>query len=108
MRRHVMFDQIGIAVDPADQVCLVSAGIKITMADLAVIVSADRVISLANMDEDVHVIGQSLDRHVDDLHSGLDLLFTCSCKIRLVNLQMLASFLGELPKILMKQFSEIG
>ena len=48
--RHVVLDEKGVAIDPADEIRLVAARIEIAVADLAVIVRTDRVIALADMD----------------------------------------------------------
>src|SRR5579871_1648726 len=45
----VMLDQIGMAIHLANQVCLVAAGIEITMPDLAVIIRTNRIVALADV-----------------------------------------------------------
>src|SRR5271166_1418502 len=50
MRSHVMLNQITVAFDFADQIRLVPARIEIAMTDLPVVIGADCVIALADMD----------------------------------------------------------
>ena len=68
-----MLDQVAVAVDLADQVGLVAPGVEIAVADLAVVVRPDRIVALADMHHHVHVLGQALDGHVDDVDRRADL-----------------------------------
>ena len=72
VRRHVVLDQIAIALDAANEISLVAADIEVAMADLPVIIGADRVVALTDMHHDVHVLGQALDAHVDDLDRRIE------------------------------------
>ena len=56
----VVLDQVGVAFDLADQVGLVAARIEISMPDLPIIMRADRVVSLADVDGDMDVLREDL------------------------------------------------
>ena len=75
MRRHVVFDQVAVALDLADKVGLVSPGVEVAVPDLAVIVRSDGIVSLADMHHDMDVVWQPLDGHVDDVNRGADFAF---------------------------------
>jgi hypothetical protein len=47
--RHVVFDEIGRALDAADFICLVASASEITMADLPVIFFAGQLTALTDM-----------------------------------------------------------
>ena len=65
VRRHVVLDEEAVAFDGCDDVGLVAAGVEVAMADLAVVIGADGVVALADVDQDVHIVRQALDRDVD-------------------------------------------
>ena len=108
VRRHVVLDEEGVAIDPADQIRLVAPGVEIAVADLSIVIRAHRVVALADMDEHMDVVGQTFDRHVDDVDGGADLFVARRREIRLVDLDMLAARLGQLPEVLVQQLAEVG
>ena len=61
VRCHIVLDQIAIALDLADQVCLVAYLVEIAMADLPVVISPYGVVALANVHRDMHFIRQVID-----------------------------------------------
>ena len=65
MGSHVMLNQITIAFDFADQIRLVPARIEISMTDLPVVIGADCVIALADMDQHMNILWKPLDRDVN-------------------------------------------
>ena len=65
-----MLDKEAIALDACDDVGLVAASVEVAVADLAIVIGADGVVALADVDQDVHVVRQALDRDVDGLHRG--------------------------------------
>ena len=107
MRCHVVFDQVAVTGDLANEIGLVAPGIEIAMSDLAIIVGPYRVVALTDVDHHVHVFGKPLNGHVDDLDSRADFAFAGGRKIGFINLNVLASGSGELFKVLMQQFAEI-
>jgi hypothetical protein len=85
-----MLNQISIAFDLADQIRLIAAGVEIAVPDLPVIIGANRVIALADMNQNVHIIGKPFDRHVDRIDRSPHLLIISGCEIWLIDLNMLA------------------
>ena len=108
MRRHVVFDQIGRALDPADEVGLVAADVEIAMADLRVIFLADGIIALADVHRNMHVVGQALDREIDGLDRSRDLVLVRHREQRLVDLDVLAARLDQHAEIVPQQLADIG
>ena len=74
VRRHIVFDEIAVTLNFTYEIGLVAALVEIAVADLSVVVRADGVIALADMDHHMNIIGQSLDRHVDRINRRADLL----------------------------------
>ena len=70
MWRHIMFDEIEVAVDLTDEIGLVTASVEITVTDLSVIVWSDGIVALANMHADMHVVGNILDHLIDHANCG--------------------------------------
>jgi hypothetical protein len=60
----VMLDQIGVAVDMANQVGLVAAGIKISMPNLPIILKANGIVSLTDMHGNMNVFRKSFDGQI--------------------------------------------
>ena len=58
VRRHVVLDQVSVAINLADQVGFVASYVKITMPDLTIVVWPHRVVALANMRHDMNVLGK--------------------------------------------------
>ena len=56
-----MLDQIRVTLDLADQVGLVAAGIEISVADLPVIIGADRIVALADVHGHMDIFGKPFD-----------------------------------------------
>lgn len=75
VRGHIMLDQIGIAFDPANQVRLVAPFIEIAVTDLAVVIWANRIVALANMDGHMNVVGNIFDDQIDHIYRGRDFSF---------------------------------
>ena len=107
MRRHVVFDKISVAFDPTDQIGLIPPDVEIAMPDLAVIVGADRIVSLADVHHHMHVLGKSLQAHIDNIDGSADFVVRCRCEIRLVYLQMLTTRRSKSLEVLMEELAEI-
>ena len=60
MRRHVVFDQVRVAIDSTDQIRLVTPSVKIAVSDLSVIIGPNRVVALADVHEHMDVVGKVL------------------------------------------------
>ena len=108
MRRHVVLDEEAVALDGCGDVGLVAAGVEVAMADLAIVIGADGVVALADVDQDVHIVRQALDRDVDRLHRGADVLVVGDREIRLVDLDVLAPRLSQKREVRVQQLAEIG
>ena len=91
VRRHVVFDQVRVAVDPADEVRLVASRVEVAVSDLTVVVWADGVVALADVNGDVDVVRNSLDGLVDDVDGRGDFVLGGRREVRLVDLDMLAA-----------------
>src|ERR1700681_2366538 len=72
--RHVVLDQIRGALDLANKVGLVATMVKISMANLTVVLLADGVVALAHMHGYVDRIREALDREIDGTDRGPYLL----------------------------------
>ena len=94
MRGHIVFDEIEVAIDLADKIGLVATGVKIAMPDLSIIIGSDRIIALANMYAYMHVVGEIFDHPVDHINGSSNLALSRGGKVRLVDLDMLASRRG--------------
>ena len=57
MRRHVVLDEIAVALDATNKVSLVPADVEVAMANLPVIIRADRVIA-------AHLLAPTLEMRV--------------------------------------------
>ena len=96
----VMLDKNRSAFDLADQVGLVAAGIKISMPDLPIIMRADRIVALADVDGHMDVFGKSLDRQIYCLDRGAHFVVARRRQIWLIDLDVLAARLGQSVEIL--------
>ena len=56
-----MLDQIAVTRDLTDQIGLVAALVEIPVPDLPVVIGADGVVALADVDHHMHVVRQSLE-----------------------------------------------
>jgi hypothetical protein len=101
VRRHVMLNEKAVTFDLANQVRFVTPRIEIAVSYLAIIVGTDRVIALANVDHQVHVVRQALNRHVDDVHRCADFVFAGGGKVRFIDLNMFASSRHQSFEVLM-------
>jgi len=72
VRRHIVLDEKAVAFDLADEVGLVAPVIEIAVADLTVIIGADGVVALADMNHHMHILGKILDREVDRIDGRRD------------------------------------
>ena len=88
MPRHIVFDQIRGRTDLADQIGLIAARIEIAMADLAIVVLADRVVALTDVGRGVNVPRQPLNRPVDGVDRRIDFGIVRQREQRLVDLDM--------------------
>jgi hypothetical protein len=95
MMRHVVFDQIGRASDVTDLIRLIASGIEIAMANLPIILFADRVITLTNMHRNMDLGRQAFDRRIDRLDRGGNLIFAGHREQRLVDLNIPAAGVGQ-------------
>jgi hypothetical protein len=95
MMRHVVFDQIGRASDVTDLIRLIASGIEIAMANLPIILFADRVITLTNMHRNMDLGRQAFDRRIDRLDRGGNLIFAGHREQRLVDLNIPAACVGQ-------------
>ena len=102
MRRHVVFDQITVAGNPAHEVGLVAPLVKITMTDLPIVVRANGLIALTYVHHDMHVIWKALDGGVDGIDGSTHFVVCRHREIRLVNLNMLAACFREVFQVLMQ------
>ena len=68
VRGHIVFDEIEIAFDLADEIGLVATGIEIAVPDLPVVVWSYGIVALANMHADMHVFGNIFDHLVDHVN----------------------------------------
>jgi hypothetical protein len=94
MRGHIVFDEIEVAIDLANKIGLLATDVEITMPDLSIVIGSDRIVALANMYAHVHVVGEIFDHPVDHLNGGSNLALSGRGKVRLVDLDMLASGRG--------------
>ena len=62
MRRHVVFDQVAVAIDLAHEVGLVASLVKIAVTDLPIVIGADGIVALAYVHHHMHIIRKALDR----------------------------------------------
>ena len=108
MRCHVVLYEVSIAFDLAHEIGLIAPDVEIAVANLTVIVGADCVITLANVDHYMHVIRQVGDSHIDDVNGDFDVAFVRRSKIWFINLEVLASRSGECFEIVMQQLPEVG
>ena len=102
VRRHIVFDEIAVTLNFADEIGLVAALVEIAVANLSIVIRAHGVIALADMNHHMNIIGQSFDRHVDRIDRRADLLVTGHREVGLVDLDMLAARFGQAPKVLMQ------
>src|ERR1700730_9651609 len=107
MRCHVMLDQKTIAFDLADQIRLVPAGVKIAVTDLPVVIRADRIIALANMDQNVHIIRKPLDRNVNSVDCSPDFGVFGGREIWLIDLNMLAPGSNQPLEVQVEQLADV-
>ena len=54
----IMLDQVRLAFDLADEIRLITSRIKISVPNLPIIVRAYRVVTLADMDRNMNILGQ--------------------------------------------------
>jgi hypothetical protein len=70
------------------------------MPDLSIVIGSDRIVALANMYAHMDVVRQIFDHPVDHINGGSNLALPGGGKVRLVDLDMLASGRGQLLKVL--------
>jgi len=61
----IVFDQVRIAFDLADEICLITSRIKISVPNLPIIVRAYRVVTLADMDCNMNILGQVFNCYIN-------------------------------------------
>ena len=108
VRRHIVLDEIAVTLDVADKISFVAPLVEIAVADLSIVVGPYCVIALADVNHDMNVGWQSVDRHVDRIDRRADLLVTGYGEVGLVNLKMLTACFGQAPKVLTQQFAEVS
>ena len=99
----VVLDEIGMATDLADQIGLVPSGVEVPMADLSIVIGADRIIALADMQRDMDILRQALDGEIDGLDRTAHLIVARRCQIGLIDLNMLAAGFGKPTEIVVQQ-----
>src|ERR1051325_9827024 len=87
----VVLDHVGMALDPADQVCLVATSVEISMSNLPIIMRPDSVVPLAYVNGDMDVLRNPTDRQIHCLDSGSDFIVVRRRQIRLIDLDVLAA-----------------
>jgi hypothetical protein len=107
VRGHVVLDQETVAIDPCDDIRLISASVEVAVAYLAVIVGPDRIISLAYMHQDVNIIGNVPHRVVDRLNRRAYFRVVGNSEVGFIDLNMLAPRRDQAGEILMQQFPQI-
>ena len=105
--RHVMLDQIGVAIDPANKIGLVAAHIEIAVPDLTVVIGPHRIIALADVDEDMTSSGRSSIAMLITSTAAFTSSSLGGRKIRLVDLDVLAAGLRELLEVLVQELAEV-
>src|ERR1700730_4086027 len=108
VRRHIVFYEIAVTLDVANKISFVAPLVEIAVADLSIVVGPYCVIALADVNHDMNVSWQSVDRHVDRIDRRADLLVSGHGEVWLVNLKMLTARFDQAPKVLMEEFAEVG
>ena len=81
----IMLDQVGTALDLADQVRLVASCIEIPVTNLTIIIGAYRIVSLADMNRHMNICGYTFDRQVDRLDRASHFFIARRGQVRLVD-----------------------
>jgi len=64
VRRHIVLDEIAVTLDVADKISFVAPLVEIAVADLSIVVGPYCVIALADVNHDMNVGWQSVDRQL--------------------------------------------
>ena len=96
-----------MAIDLADQIGLVPSRIEIPMADLPIVIGPDRIVALADMQRDMDIFRQALDREIDGLDRAAHLIVARRRQIGLIDLDMLAARFGKPTKVVVQQLCRI-
>ena len=67
VRRHIVFDEIEVAIDLANKIGLVTTSVEITMPDLSIVVGSDGIVALADMYAHMDVVRKIFDHLVDHI-----------------------------------------
>jgi hypothetical protein len=104
---HIVFDQIRVALDAAYEIGLVAADIEVTMADLPIVIGANRIVALTNVHRKVNIVGKPVQCEIDRIHRSAHVVIGCRRKVGLVDLNMRAAGLGQTAEIVVQQLAEV-
>src|SRR5437868_1454337 len=102
-----MLDQIGVALDLANQVGLVAAGVKISMPNLPIIVGAYRIVSLADMYGNMDVLGKTFDGQVYCRDRVPHFFIARWGQVGLIDLDVLTTRFGQPDEVPLEQLRRI-
>ena len=103
----IVLNQVRIAFDPADEICLIASRVKISMPNLTIIVRAYRVVTLADMDRNMNVLGQVFNCYIDCFDRDPHFIVARRSQVWFVDLDMLAACLDKFFEIIVQEFGGI-
>jgi hypothetical protein len=91
----IMLDQVRLAFDLADEIRLITSRIKISMPNLPIIVRAYRVVTLADMDRNMNILGQVFNCYINCFDRDPHFIVTWPGQVWFVDLGYACSLLGQ-------------